>query len=308
LNIYAQILIDEAKSRGIKVEIIDEETSVYRLYHQRNSVLCRESLTEKTSAMTMTVCDNKLLTHRILHKAGLRVPHQTLYKHIEQAKKFLQKWESIVIKPVNGEQGYGITVDVRTEEELMQAINLASQYSYDVLLEEFVEGRDLRIIVIDHKFVAAAERKPVFIMGNGKHTIKQLIEQKNKDLKQKTGGESQIPLTNETERIIRQQEFSFENILPKGIKLQVCKTANYHTGGSITDVTEQVSPFLREVAEKASRLLNIPVVGFDFLVPNFNGAEYVIIEANERPGLANHEPQPTAERFIDFLFPETKRK
>ena len=86
------------------------------------------------------------------------------------------------------------------------------------------------------------------------------------------------------------------------------KTANFHTGGTIRDVTDQVPPRLRRIAEEASRILDIPVVGFDFIVPDYTGERYVIIEANERPGLANHEPQPTAERFIDFLFPETKEE
>lgn len=114
-----------------------------------------------------------------------------------------------------------------------------------------------------------------------------------------------MPVNEETARVIRKAGYSWDEVLPAGRKLQVCRTANYHTGGTITDVTDAVSPPLRRVAEEASRALGIPVVGLDFLVSDFTGDEYVIIEANERPGLANHEPQPTAERFIDLLFPET---
>ena len=95
-------------------------------------------------------------------------------------------------------------------------------------------------------------------------------------------------------------------MLPEGEILQVRKTANLHTGGTIHDVTEQLHPALRKAAVQAALALDIPVVGLDFLVPDVAGADYVIIEANERPGLANHEPQPTAQRFIDLLFPNTR--
>ena len=84
------------------------------------------------------------------------------------------------------------------------------------------------------------------------------------------------------------------------------KTANLHTGGTIHDVTGRLHPELAQVAELAARALEIPVVGFDFIVPDVEGSDYAIIEANERPGLANHEPQPTAERFVDLLFPQTR--
>jgi D-alanine-D-alanine ligase-like ATP-grasp enzyme len=87
--------------------------------------------------------------------------------------------------------------------------------------------------------------------------------------------------------------------------LVVRKTANLHTGGTIHDVTADLSPELARAAKEAARALDIPVTGLDFLVPDVTASEYVIIEANERPGLANHEPQPTAERFVDLLFPQT---
>ena len=93
--------------------------------------------------------------------------------------------------------------------------------------------------------------------------------------------------------------------MPEGLRLEVRRTANLHTGGTIHDVTNDLHPELADAAIRAAVVLDIPVVGFDFLVPTPNGPDHVIIEANERPGLANHEPQPTAERFVDLLFPQT---
>jgi len=153
--------------------------------------------------------------------------------------------------------------------------------------------------------VAAAVRKPAEILGTGRHTIKQLLEKVSRRRAAATGGESQIPLDDETLRCIRSEGFEMEDTLPEGKTLQVRRTANLHTGGTIHDVTPQLSETLREAAVRAATTLEIPVVGLDFIVPTVEGEQYYIVEANERPGLANHEPQPTAEKFIDLLFPYT---
>jgi D-alanine-D-alanine ligase-like ATP-grasp enzyme len=98
-----------------------------------------------------------------------------------------------------------------------------------------------------------------------------------------------------------------DDVLPDGLRLQVRRTANLHTGGTIDDVTDRLHPEIADAAVRASRAIGIPVTGIDFLVPDVEGPEAVFVEANERPGLANHEPQPTAARFVDLLFPETRR-
>jgi D-alanine-D-alanine ligase-like ATP-grasp enzyme len=105
---------------------------------------------------------------------------------------------------------------------------------------------------------------------------------------------------------VKESGYALTDSLPKGKALIVRKTANLHTGGTIHDVTAKIHPDLAAAAVMGSKALAIPVVGFDFIVTNISKPDYVIIEANERPGLANHEPQPTAERFIDLLFAHTK--
>src|SRR5690606_15979976 len=109
----------------------------------------------------------------------------------------------------------------------------------------------------------------------------------------------------ETKRMVRDAGYELDHVLPANEVLRVRKAANVHTGGTIHDVTDKLHPPLRDVCEQAARVLRIPVVGFDLIVDDVCKSTYVIIEANERPGLANHEPQPTAERFIDLLFPQT---
>jgi D-alanine-D-alanine ligase-like ATP-grasp enzyme len=174
-------------------------------------------------------------------------------------------------------------------------------------MEEYVSGEDLRIIVIDEEVVAAAVRRPASICGTGTHTVEELIKKQSRRRAKATQGESSIPVDDETQRCVKSAGYSMTGVLPKSEVIQVRKTANLHTGGTIHDVTPILNPALREAAVAGAKALDIPVVGFDFLVPSVEGEEYVIVEANERPGLANHEPQPTAEKFIDLLFPKTKQ-
>jgi len=307
LNPYAQIIVEEARRRGIYVTVLDAEYGLFKLHFAGHSVTCRESLSEMTSAVAMTLCDDKRLTRRVLDRAGLRVPAQSVAVDDEEDEAFLKAHERIVVKPARGEQGTGVTVDVRDPAAMREAIALARQSSAQVLLEELVEGDDLRIIVINEQVVAAAVRRPAMITGAQGRTIRELIKRYNRRRKAATGGESAVPIDEDTRRCVEEAGYAMDDVLDEGQTIRVRKTANLHTGGTIDDVTERLHADLADAAVKAARALDIPVVGLDFMVPDVTDNRYVVIEANERPGLANHEPQPTAERFIDLLFPQTRR-
>jgi len=306
LNPYARIILREARRRGIDVEVVDAEEAYFVLSLGGRSVRCRESLTELTSAIAMSWCDDKRMTARLLRRQGLNVPEQITAHTEEEALDFLAQHGRVVVKPARGEQGQGVAVDLSTDAAVKAALERARTVCDQVVLETMVAGMDLRIIVIDFKVVAAAVRKPPAIVGNGNHTVKELIEKLSRRRAAATDGESRIPLDAETLRCVREAGFEWDSVPARNCTVRVRKAANLHTGGTIHDVTDDLHPTLRAAAEKAARTLNIPVVGLDFLVPDVREAEYVIIEANERPGLANHEPQPTAERFIDLLFPQTR--
>jgi GNAT-family acetyltransferase (TIGR03103 family) len=306
LNPYARLIVDEARRRGISVEVLDAEAGIFKLRYAGHEMLCRESLTELTGGVAMTWCQDKVLTSRRLSSIGLPVPRQQVAGGAEANAAFLRECESVVVKPALGEQGKGISVDVRTEEHLAQAVERAAAEGGHVVLEEFCQGQDLRIVVIGYKVVAAAIRKPAEIVGDGVSTVAQLIERQSARRAAATGGESKIPVDGETERCLAGQGLAYDSVLDNGQAVKVRKTANLHTGGTIHDVTAELHPILRDAAETAARALRIPVVGLDFLVPAPDSDQYVIIEANERPGLANHDPQPTAQRFVDLLFPSTR--
>ncbi|GAB6054203.1 N-acetylglutaminylglutamine synthetase [Magnetospira thiophila] len=307
LNVYARILTNEARRRGIHVEVLDAACGFFRLSLGGRSVTCRESLSELTTAIAMSRCDDKAVTRRILLSEGIRVPEQTVVRTPEDIESFLRKHGRVVVKPAQGEQGRGIRVDLSALPDVLTAVSEAREICDKVLLEEFVRGEDLRIIVIDFEVVAAAVRRPAQIKGDGKRSVRDLIEYQSRRRAAATHGESTIALDAECERCVREAGYEMSDILPDGIKIRVRKTANLHTGGTIHDVTDRLHPVLGRAAIRAARALDIPVVGFDFMVPDVEGSDYVVIEANERPGLANHEPQPTAEKFIDLLFPYTKR-
>ena len=305
LNPYASIIVEEARRRGIAVSVLDADAGYFRLTFGGRSVICREALSELTTAIAMSRCDDKAVTRRVLAEAGLTVPDQIEATGKKENEAFLSRYGRVVVKPVSGEQGVGIAVDVRSPADLKVAVDRARRHNGRVLIEELIEGKDLRIIVIDFKVVAAAIRKPAQITGNGRDTIRDLIATQSRRRSAATGGESAIPIDDETKRCIRVAGHEMDTVLPAGMVLTVRRTANLHTGGTIHDVTGKLHPTLAAVAERAARALDIPVVGLDLIVPRADAQSYAIIEANERPGLANHEPQPTAERFIDLLFPQT---
>jgi GNAT-family acetyltransferase (TIGR03103 family) len=305
LNPYAQIIVDEALRRGIAVDVQDAEHGYFALQFGGRRIICRESLSELTSAIAMSRCDDKTVTHAVLSEAGIRLPVQRSAADTDANRQFLSEHGAVVVKPAQGEQGRGVFVNISDDDELEAAVHRVEKMCPNVVLEEYVRGQDLRVVVIDFKVVAAAIRRPAEVTGTGRHKIAELIEKQSRRRAAATGGESSIPVDEETRRCLRAQELTLDDVLPAGKTVAVRKTANLHTGGTLHDVTDTLSAELREASERIAGTLNIPVVGLDFIVESERSADYVLIEANERPGLANHEPRPTAERFVDLLFPQT---
>ena len=306
LNPYAQILVEEAYKRGIDVHIDDANAGLFTLSHGGRRIRCRESLTDLTSSISMSLCQDKSLTHKVLSAAGLNVPTQQRAGNADDNLAFLEEHLRVVVKPLDGEQGNGVAVDLQTIEHVQDAIKAAQAFDSRVLLESFHEGHDLRFVVIGYEVVAAAIRRPAQVIGDGQHNVRQLIEAQSRRRQAATQGESRIPLDAETLRAVQAAGYDYDSILPAGQLLAVRRTANLHTGGCLEDVTAILHPVLADAAVRAARALDIPVVGLDMMVPGADQPEYVFIEANERAGLANHEPQPTAERFIDLLFPHSQ--
>ena len=304
LNAYARIIVDEARRRGIGVDVLDAQGGYFRLSYGGRSVTCRESLSELTSAVAMSRCEDKAVSRRIMQGAGVPVPKQMAAGEEAEARAaFLEECGSVVVKPAKGEQGRGVVVGIETVEALEAAIASAAKIDGEPLIEEFMPGLDCRVLVIQDEVVAAAVRQPPVVTGDGKRTLRDLVARLSRRREAATHGESRIPLDAETERAVASSGFSLDDTPERGVEIQVRKTANLPTGGALIDVTGELPPDIADSAISAARALEIPVVGVDFIVEAANKPRHIFIEANERPGLANHEPQPTAERFVDLLFP-----
>jgi GNAT-family acetyltransferase (TIGR03103 family) len=306
LNRYTRIIVDEALRRDITVEIRDAARGELVMTCAGRTVTTLESLSELTSAVAFRRCDDKRHTRAILECAGIAVPRGRSATFDQRDEGFLHERGELVVKPARGEQGWGITVGIRDVGHLQRAIASAAAVCPDVLLEERCGGDDLRVIVIGDEVVAAAVRRPPMVLGTGDHTVEELIELESERRSLATGGSARVPIDPMTLDAVRAGGYDLDDVLPRDVELMIRFNANVHSGGTIHDVTDELHPTLCEVAIRAAHAIEIPVVGLDLLVGSVTRPEYVMIEANEQPGLANHEPRPTAARFIDLLFPETR--
>jgi GNAT-family acetyltransferase (TIGR03103 family) len=304
LNDYSRIIVDAALSRGLAVEIVDPVSGELVLSDRERRVRTIESLSELTSAVAFRICDDKRHTRAVLARAGLALPPGREATFDDADRKFLADEGDLVVKPARGEQGWGITVGVTDEHELDRALERARQYCPQVILERRCPGVDLRVLVIGGDVVAASVRRPARITGNGRDTIATLIQRRSQEREAATGGASSVPLDDTTLEVVRHAGHEPADVLPDGVDLDVRRTANLHTGGTIHDVTDDLHPEIARAAIAVAVAIGIPVVGVDMMCVDPGAPEHVVIEANEQPGLANHEPRPTAEWFLDVLFPD----
>lgn len=304
-NEYTRIIIDEALARGVDVDVLDADIGELRLTHGGRSHTVIQSLSELTSAIAFRRCDDKALTRRVLVDAGLPVPPGRIATGDRADEAFLAEHGAVVVKPCRGEGGAGISVGVTDADGLRTAVASARRTCDRVLLEAMVPGDDLRVLVIDGAVVAASVRRPPVVTGDGTRTVRQLVEARNERRAAELGPAMVTPLDDITEACVRAGGLGLDEVLDEGTELQVRRTANLHSGGTIHDVTPCLHPTLADAAIRAAAAVDLPVAGIDLMVPSPEGPEHVFIEVNEQPGLANHEPQPTARRYLDLLFPDT---
>ena len=305
-TIYTKTITDEAKRRGISVDVIDRETPIFVLKRGDLAVKCYNALTDKVGVVSFQLADDKHLANRFLGRYGFPVPKQIKYSGFEKAQEFLQKCKSIVVKPCREWGGRGVAVAVRTISELRQAVLRARRFGEDLVLEECVEGEDNRLIFVNGSFVAAIRRVPAGVTGDGKKNIRRLIQQQNARNHKADAGNI-IPLDNETRRTLMSFGLNYNSVPRKEQVVQVRRTSNYHTGGTVEDITESVNQDLVRQGLKVVKLFAIPVMGIDFLV-NTKLNKHWIIETSPDLAISPPEGHRVVGPFFDCLFPETKPK
>jgi D-alanine-D-alanine ligase-like ATP-grasp enzyme len=188
--------------------VVDAEGGFFRLSYGGRSVLCREALSEFTSAVAMSICDDKRVTRRVVEAAGVVVPAQLTQGDAAARAAFLAEHGAVVVKPARGEQGKGISIGLTTTEEIEAAVERARVVCDEVVVERYFKGEDLRLVVIDYRVVAAAVRRPARVVGDGRSSVAALIETQSRRRMAATGGESRIPVDAETERCVAEAGFS----------------------------------------------------------------------------------------------------
>jgi D-alanine-D-alanine ligase-like ATP-grasp enzyme len=303
-SVYTTTITTEARRRGIRIKVIDPVTPIFVLEHGGQSVRCYNALTDRVGAVTFHMAQHKRLANRFLHGRGFPVPDQLLYTDMIEARAFMRRHGSVVVKPCTQWGGRGVSVAVSTAAELERAVRRARHFEEDVVLEECVRGVDERLIFVDFRFVASIRRCAARVTGNGRDTIRTLVLRRNRE-ERRVDPSHQIPVDAETGRNLKALGLAWDTVPKAGASVQVRLTSNYHTGGSIEITTDTINRRLVRTAERAVRLLNVPVVGIDFLVDPKTGRHW-FIELSPDLAISPPEGEEVAKRFLDYLFPETR--
>ncbi len=315
-----QSIINEAKKKKIPFRSM-ENGSLILLGQGVNQKMIRASMTSNTSSWGVETACDKEETKKILAKAYIPVPTGEVASTEDGLKEIIEELGfPVVIKPIDGNHGRGITTNIKTPEHAVSAFKIAKTISDDIIIEKYIEGDDYRFLLINYKLVAVAKRTPAMIMGDGVSTIQQLIDQTNADPKRGDGHEkvlTTIKVDKVTEAILKGKNLTLETVLPIAEILFLKDTANLSTGGTSTDVTDIVHPTNIFLAERVAKLMNLDICGIDVVakdisVPlnlNNNGG---VIEVNACPGFRMHlNPSKglarnVAEPVIEMLFPNNK--
>ena len=311
-------LIDEAVTRGIPWIRLDK-FSLVQLGQGVHQQRIRATMTSQTPAIAVDIASDKSLTNQLLSSAGLPVPRSQTVRSEEEALAAAKTLGfPLVLKPLDGNHGRGVNLDLRTDDDVRRAypVARAQSRSGDLVVETYVAGNDYRVLVIGGKLAAVAERVPAGVVGDGKHSVRELVEIENSDSRRGIGHEkvlTRIRVDEAAKELVRKQGFAPDDVPPRGKRVQLALTGNMSTGGTSIDRTVEAHPENIEIAETAARIVGLDVAGIDFVVPDIavpvreqGGA---IVEVNAAPGFRMHtnptigEPQYVARPVIDLLFP-----
>ncbi|PRY20958.1 cyanophycin synthetase [Aliiruegeria haliotis] len=276
------------------------------------------ALSSQTSQIAVEIAADKELCMRLLGDLGLPVPDQRFARDPEDAADLADRIGfPVVVKPVDGNHGRGVVVNVQTEEEAMEAYAIAEAEGSGVVVESMIPGDDHRLLVVDGKLVAAAKRMPGHVVGDGASTIRQLVDVVNEDPRRGRGHENMLTLLeldDTADKLLEDKGYTQESVPPDGEVVYLRRTANLSTGGSAIDVTDVIHPDNRLMAERAILAVGLDIGGVDFLTTDitqsYRETGGAICEINAGPGLRMHispsegEPRDVGGAIMDMLFPE----
>jgi len=312
-------IVEEAEARGIPWIRLNKY-SLCQLGYGANQKRIQATVTSETSSIGVELACDKEDTKYLLEQAEVEVPRGDIIRRersLEEACRYVGY--PLVIKPVDGNHGRGITVDIQNYEDALKAFNNAKESSRSgaIIVEKFITGEDYRLLVINNKLVAGAKRTPAHVIGNGKSTVQELIDEVNKDPRRGYGHENvltQITVNELTKNIIKDAGYTLESVILEGERLILKDTANLSTGGTAEDVTDIIHPANVSMAERISKIIDLDICGIDIMTTDISkplsetgGA---VLEVNAGPGFRMHLaptsglPRNVAAPVIDKLFPK----
>jgi len=310
-------LVKAAENRGIPWLRLNDQ-SLVQLGHGKYQQRIQATVTGRTPHIAVELASDKEETNKILATLGLPVPTQELVQTEAAAIRAARRIGfPVVTKPYNGNHGRGISIRLTADEDVAQGFLVAREHSRSVIVETFLEGDDHRLLVVHGELVAATRRTPGHVVGDGEHTIAQLIDIVNTDPRRGVGHEkvlTRLELDAQAHKMLERAGLQSDSVPDKGRVVYLRSTANLSTGGTATDVTDVIHPDNREMAERAVRAIGLDVGGVDFLSKNitesYRSIGGGICEVNAAPGFRMHvapsegTPRDVAAPVIDMLFPQ----
>ncbi|WP_310992977.1 cyanophycin synthetase [Aequorivita marina] len=309
-------IVEEAESRGIPWIRLNKY-SLCQLGYGANQKRIQATVTSETSSIGVELACDKEDTKYLLEQAEVLVPRGDIIareRSLEEACRYVGF--PLVIKPIDGNHGRGITVNVKNYDDALVAFREAKEVSHKIIIEKYIQGEDYRLLVINNVLVAAAKRTPANVVGDGKSTIAELVEEVNKDPRRGYGHENvltKITINNLTKTILKEKGFTEDSVPPEGEVVILKDTANLSTGGTAEDVTDIVHPSNVSMAERISKIIDLDICGIDIMTTDISQTleetDGAVLEVNAGPGFRMHLapttglPRNVAAPVVDKLYP-----
>lgn len=308
-------IVDAAERRNIPWRREGDE-SLVQLGYGKNRRYIQAAMTDRTSATAVELVEDKEYTKTLLSRAGIPVPEGRVVRSPAEATAALHELGApVVVKPLTGRQGNGVSIGLETDDEVQQAYNHATSFSPSVLVERLLAGRNYRLLVVDYKLVAASERTPCKVVGDSKHTIKELIDAENRNPLRGEGHEkplTKIRVDHSVVQHLKRIGLTTKYVPRESEEITLSERVNLSAGATARDVTDEVHPSIKSMCERAARLVGLDVCGVDLIAedisqPLKNGG---ILELNAGPGLRMHcfpsegKPRDVGGAIVEMIYPK----
>lgn len=308
-------IVAAAERRNIPWRREGDESLVQLGYGKKRHYI-QAAMTDRTSATAVELVQDKDYTKTLLSRAGIPVPDGRVVRSAAEAVAAMRELGApVVVKPLTGRQGNGVSIGIETADEIQQAYNNASSFSHTVLVEKLLTGRNYRLLVVDNKMIAASERRPCGVIGDGKHTIKELIDAENKNPLRGEGHEkplTQIRVDHSVVQHLKRVNLTTKYVPRQNEELILSERVNLSAGATARDVTDEVHPSIKSMCERAARLVGLDICGIDLIADDISQplTHGGILELNAGPGLRMHcfpsegQPRDVGGAIVEMLYPK----